>query len=384
MTPSSAHSWIEISRSALLANARHFQAQLAPKATLLPVLKSNAYGHGMELVARMLAEDGCRWFGLFSAEEALRLSALPELVDPRFLVFSFVPPELLAPLVRAGGRATLFDFEQMAELEAAAAAAGLRAPVHAKLETGLHRQGFREEELDELAPRLSACPHLKLEGIYTHFANIEDTTDHSYAYAQMERFRRARVKLAEAGLSPELVHASCSAAGILFPEMHLDLLRVGISLYGHWSSRETRVSAQAAGRNRIDLRPALSWKTRILHIKRVPAGSMVGYGCSWKAEADTRIGVLPVGYFDGYDRGLGAAHVLVRGHRAPLRGRIMMNHCLVDLGHIPDARRGDEVVLIGRQGSEQVTAELLAELTGTINYEILSRLGPHLPRVAMD
>jgi len=262
--------------------------------------------------------------------------------------------------------------------------AGLSVPVHLKIETGLHRQGFREEELEELCARLAASEHLEVEGVYTHFANIEDTTDHSYAYAQMGRFTRALARLADLGLEPPLVHASCSAAGILFPETHHRLLRVGISLYGHWPSRETRVSAHASGRDRLDLWPALSWKTRVTHVKEVKAGGLVGYGCSWKAESDTRLGVLPIGYYDGFDRRLGNAYVLVRGRRAPVRGRVMMNHCLVDLGHIPAACRGDEVVLIGRQGEEEITAELLAEQIGTINYEVLARLAPHLPRVEAE
>lgn len=384
MPSDAAHNWIEISRGALLGNAALFRDQLREGQALLPVLKGNAYGHGLAIVGRTLAEAGYDWFGLFSAEELLALAALLAPAKPKLLAFGYIPPARVEAVVAAGGRLTLLDLEQLAELERIGASLARTIPVHVEIETGLHRQGFALAGLDALAAALAASRHIVAEGIYTHFANIEDTTDHGYARAQMEAFSKARARLAELGVRPPLVHASCSAAGILFPETHHDLLRLGISLYGHWPSRETRVSAQASGRNRLGLRPVLSWKTRIVHVKHVAAGGFVGYGCSWKAEADTRLGVLPVGYYDGYDRGLGAAHVLVRGRRAPIRGRVMMNHCLVDLGHIPEAERGDEVVLIGAQGEEAVTAEMLAELTGTINYEVLARLGPHLARVAVD
>ncbi|MCP5070919.1 MAG: alanine racemase [bacterium] len=372
-------SWIEISRSALLHNWEHFRAQ-AEGCALLPVLKANAYGHGLPLVGEILAAAGQQWFGLHTAEEAMELAARANPTDPKLLVLSHVHPEQLAELAAAGGRITLIDLEGLDE----AAATGVAIPVHLKLETGVQHQGFRDDELEALATKLLANPQLAVEGAHTHYANIEDTTDHSYARGQMQRFTDMRERLSALGLKPAMAHASCSAASILFPETHHDMLRVGISLYGHWPSRETQVSAQAAGRNRIGLRPALGWKARIIQVKLVPAGSHVGYGCSWKTETDTRLGVLPIGYFDGYDRGLGSAHVLVRGRRAPVRGRVMMNLTLVDLTHIPEAARGDEVVLIGSQGEETVSAEMLADWAGTINYEILARLGGHLPRIAVD
>ncbi len=372
-------SWIEISRASLLHNWEHFCVQAADR-ILLPVLKANAYGHGLAIAGEILSSAGQRWFGTHTAEEALALAALPELKEPKLLVLSHVSPEQLADLAAAGGRITLIDLDGLRET----AATGVEIPVHLKLETGVQRQGFREDELETLAAELAANPQLRVEGAHTHYANIEDTTDHSYARDQMQRFARMRERLAALGVKPDMVHASCSAASILFPETRHDMLRVGISLYGHWPSRETLVSAQAAGRNRIGLRPALSWKARIIQVKPVAAGSYVGYGCSWRAETDTLLGVLPLGYYDGYDRGLGGAHVLVRGRRAPVRGRVMMNLTLVDLTHIPEAARGDEVVLIGTQGEETVSAEMLAEWAGTINYEILARLGGHLPRLAVD
>ncbi len=375
--------WIEISRSSLLNNYRIFK-DLAGSAELLPVLKANAYGHGLAEVSRILVDEGQRWFGVHSPEEALALGDLHPTSGLKTLILSWVPPEMLSDLLAAGARFTVFDLEGLEELEARGSRLGARVPVHLKVETGVNRQGFPEDRLDELAARLGECEHIRVEGVHSHFANIEDTTDHSYALNQMRRFEAAVASLRAGGVDPEMLHQSCSAAGILFPETRGDLLRVGISLYGHWPSRETLVSARAEGRNNLDLQPAMTWKARIIQVKELPAGSYVGYGCSWKTEAPARLGVLPVGYSDGYDRGLGSAWVLVRGKRAPIRGRVMMNLTLVDLSHIPEALRGDEAVLIGRQGDEEISAETLAGLAGTINYEILGRAASHLHRRVAD
>ena len=379
--------WIEISRSSLLNNYSIFK-DLAASAQLLPVLKSNAYGHGLPEIAGLLFEAGQRWFGVHSPEEALALRDLNLNLnlnqELRTLVLSWTPPELIPPLAEAGARFTVIDMEGLEELETGGRKLETQLPIHLKVETGVNRQGFSEDQLDGLIARLKSCEHIRVEGVHSHFANIEDSTDHSYALDQMRRFEETLARLRAGDVNPEMIHQSCSAAGILFPETRGDLLRVGISLYGHWPSRETLVSARAEGRNNLDLKPVMSWKARIIQVKDVPAGSYVGYGCSWKAEAPTRLGVLPVGYADGYDRSLGGAWVLVKGKRAPVRGRIMMNRTLVDLSHIPEAGRGDEAVLIGEQNGEEISAETLAGLAGTINYEILARVASHVHRQVAD
>jgi alanine racemase len=381
--------WIEVSRSALLNNYRIFK-DLAGQSRLLPVLKANAYGHGLAEVSSILIEEGQRWFGVHSADEALELAGHHAMIDLKILILSWVPPSMIGQLAENGVRFTVFDREGLEEMEEAGAreesAIGdqIRFPIHIKVETGVNRQGFPENELDALAARIKTCKHVRVEGVHSHFANIEDSTDHSYALEQMKRFDAAVDRLRAGDVEPEMLHQSCSAAGILFPETHADLLRVGISLYGHWPSRETLVSARAEGRNKLDLKPVMTWKARIIQVKDVPAGSYVGYGCSWKTEAPTRLGVLPIGYADGYDRSLGGAWALVRGRRAPVRSRVMMNLTLLDLSHIPEAQRGDEAVLIGRQGGEEISAETLAGLAGTINYEILARAASHLHRRVAD
>jgi alanine racemase len=218
--------------------------------------------------------------------------------------------------------------------------------------------------------------------VSSHFANIEDTTNHAFAESQIAAFTRITEAVARHHPAPVLRHIACSAAVLLFNRTHLDLARVGISMYGLWPSKETYVSCLERGKPSLDLQPALAWKTRIVQVKDVPEGAFVGYGGTWRATRPTRIAVLPVGYYEGYDRELsGIAHALVRGRRAPLRGRICMNMCMADVTDIPGTALEDEVVLLGRQGDEAITAEQLAGWCGTISYEIVSRIHPSLPRV---
>jgi len=216
-----------------------------------------------------------------------------------------------------------------------------------------------------------------------HFANIEDTTDHAYAQGQLRAFREALAAV-QARVGPvRWVHAACSAAALLFREADFTMARVGVSLYGHWPSKETYLSwLLAHGRDSVRLEPALAWRARVGQVKSVPEGSPVGYGLTYRPTRPTRVGVVPVGYADGYPRALSnRARVLVRGRSAPVIGRVAMNITLVDLTDAPDVREGDVVTLIGADGRERIAVEELAELAATINYEILARLSPRTPRV---
>jgi len=232
--------------------------------------------------------------------------------------------------------------------------------------------------------KLFADAGVEIAAVATHFADVEDTTDHAYARRQLATFREGLAALREEGLPNLKGDIANSAATILWPEAHVDMVRVGISAYGMWPSTETFVSAALTHRDRVVLRPALTWKTRVAQVKTVPAGKYVGYGRTYRTTHDTRIAVLPVGYYDGYDRRLsGAAYVLVRGMRAQVRGRVCMNMVMVDVGDVPGVRAGDEVVLIGRSGDDAVTAEQFASWAGTINYEVTTRIAESVPRIAV-
>jgi alanine racemase len=315
-----------------------------------------------------------------NVDEAIRLRG--EWAQAPILILGYVPLDRLGEVVEHDLRPTVYNLETIERLAVHAARSKRRVRVHLKVETGTHRQGVLEDEVPAFVRRIVAADGLELEGLSTHFANIEDTTDHGFAQAQIAAFGRIHESVRANGVAAPLRHAACSAAALLFTRTHLDLVRIGISMYGLWPSKETYVSCLERGKPTLDLRPVLTWKTRIAQIKNVPEGGFVGYGCTFRATRPTRIAVLPVGYHEGYDRELsGVAHVLVRGRRASARGRICMNMFMVDVTDIPGAALEDEVVLLGQQGDERISAEQVAAWCGTISYEVVSRIHPSLPRV---
>jgi len=375
-------SWLEIDLAALAANVRAFQGRLGG-AKLAAVVKSEAYGHGVAIVAPAALRAGASWLAVWGASEGIPLRRLVG-PDVPILCLGHTPPQDFADAVADDLRLTLYDPSAIPALARAARAQGRTARVHLKLETGTHRQGLEAEDAVALARAVAAEAGLVLEGISTHYADIEDTTDHGYAESQMARFTEGVERVATAGTRPTVRHTACSAAAILFPRTHFDMARVGIGLYGLWPSRETLVSARERGLSGFALSPVMTWKALLAQVKDVPAGGYVGYGRTWRAQRRTRIAVIPVGYFEGYSRALSSrAHVLVRGRRAPVLGRVCMNMFMVDVTDVPGAAAGDVAVLLGRDGEETVSAEALAGWAGTIHYEITTRVNPLLPRVAM-
>ena len=378
--------WVELEGGAPDHNLRELAKCAGPEVKMCAVVKSNAYGHGLREMVRLLPY--AQWLGVNSLEEGVLIRELGE--TRPVLVMGHVPLADLGEAVARDLDLTLYNLESLTALARLAAAAGSQplgaAPrrpirVHLKIETGTGRQGILPGEIPSFARGLGSRAGVELVGVCTHYANIEDTLNHEYAESQLERFRLALAALAAQGLKPAVVHTACTAAGILFPETHYGLLRVGIGLYGLWPSRETYLSALMGHRPVPDLRPVLSWKTRIVQLKVLPEGSFVGYGCTYKTTRATRLAVLPVGYADGYDRALGnTAHVLVHGKRAPVIGRVCMNLTMVDVTDIPQAVLEDEVVLLGASGEERISAETMASWAGTINYEIVSRINPLLER----
>ena len=376
-------SWLEIDLAALAANVRAFQGRLGG-AKLAAVVKSEAYGHGVAIVAPAALRAGASWLAVWGANEGIPLRRLVG-PDVPILCLGHTPPQDFADAVADDLRLTLYDPSAIPALARAARAQGRTARVHLKLETGTHRQGLEAEDAVALARAVAAEAGLVLEGISTHYADIEDTTDHGYAESQMARFTEGVERVATAGTRPTVRHTACSAAAILFPRTHFDMARVGIGLYGLWPSRETLVSARERGLSGFALSPVMTWKALLAQVKDVQVGGYVGYGRTWRAQRRTRIGVIPVGYFEGYSRALSSrAHVLVRGQRAPVLGRVCMNMFMVDVTDVPGAAAGDVAVLLGRDGEETVSAEALAGWAGTIHYEITTRVNPLLPRLAVN
>ena len=373
-------SWIEVSRTALEHNVALFRQVLSPGTTLLAVVKANAYGHGLEQVVSVCRGAGVEWFGVHAADEITALRRCGH-AGP-VLAMGYLTEVQVEAVVDPAVHVLLSSAEVLDAVAAHSRRLGARLSVHVKVDTGTHRQGVAPAEMRELMVRARAAG-LDVAGVATHFANIEDTNDREYPRRQLRIFREtlaaARARVGEV----RWVHAANSAAALLYPDAGFTMARVGISLYGHFSANETRLSWRTErGDGAAAPLPVLSWRARLGQVKAVPEGAAVGYGLTYRTTRPSLLAVLPVGYSDGYPRALSnRARVLVRGRRAPVAGRVAMNLTTIDVTDVPGVREGDVATLIGADGGERIAAEELAELAGTINYEILARLSPRMVRL---
>jgi alanine racemase len=374
--------WIEVSASALRHNLAELRGIIGSECTFAAVVKANAYGHGLAEVAP-LAQNSADWLAVHSAGEAREIRRFG--LSLPVLIMGFVPPVELHDL-DAEMHILVSTIDGLTWLGNYRRRTGISLPVHLKIDTGTHRQGISVDRIPEMC-RVASREGIDVVGVATHFANIEDTLEHQFARRQLADFHRAVDHVTrQLGECPPFVHAACSAAALLIPETRFSLVRIGISMYGHWPSRETRLTWNLDhSRDSLTLKPALSWHTTVGQLQDVSEGETVGYGRSWIALRPTRLAIVPVGYSDGYPRRLGnRARAIVGGRRAPVVGRVCMNILMLDVTDIPDVSVSDEVVLIGRQGDAEVSAEEFADMNGTINYEMLARLDPAIPRVVVD
>lgn len=373
--------WVEIDKKSLQSNIKQFRELVGNDIKLMSVVKANAYGHGLIEVAKIAVHSGADWLGIDSVEEGIALRKAG--IKTPILILGYTLVSRLEDVVKYDLRQTVYNQKTIQELGTQAKKQNKKVNVHLKVETGTSRQGLDKEKLLELTKLIGKYPQVEIEGMHTHYANIEDTTDHSYAQKQLQRFKKAVRLLEENNIQVPVKHTACSAAIILFPKTYFDLVRLGISMYGLWSSKETFISAREKNR-KINLKPALSWKTKIAQVKKIPTGTPVGYGLSERVSSKSKIAILPVGYWDGYDRKLsGVGNVLINGKRCKVLGRICMNMTMIDISHLKNINSEDEVVLLGRQGKEKITVEELAQKIGTINYEVVTRINPLIPRIVI-
>lgn len=375
---------IELSRSALAKNI-HSLKRLAGNRMMAVSVKANAYGHGLpEIVRLMTAHAEVDYVAVHSLDEARACRDAGW--KRRVMVLGPIATDQITGVIDYDLEPAVFDQATLTALGRVSARARKSVRSHLKLETGTNRQGILEDDIRRFAAIYKKYPTLKRPyGASMHFANIEDTTSHSFAQQQLAEFTRLVAILDKAGIKPEILHTASSAALILFEKTRFDLVRPGISFYGYWPSKETYLSYRLLGGDNEIFEPILSWRTTVTHIKKLPADSFVGYGCTYRTTAPTRLAVLPVGYFDGYPRALSnRAYVLINGRRAPVRGRICMNLMMVDVTDISGVKVGTRATLLGADGSERVSASLLAEWGQTIHYEILSRISGSTPRRVVE
>lgn len=369
--------WIELNARALRQNYRTLKHQ-ADQAIFVPIIKSNAYGHGLHEVYQILSRENPEWLGVNYLFEGKRLRELG--YQGKILVVGPIRNEDIAEAYNL--RCEVFLGNQ--SFLKAWIDAPQKPTVHIKFDTGMSRQGFLEKEADEIIKAL--LPHKALvSGFCSHFANVEDVLDHKYALEQVQRFNRIYDAFAKQQFKLKR-HIASSASTLILKDCSFDLVRVGISLYGVWPSSKTRLSFMQLNGNLPDLQPVLQWKTEVAALKEVLSGQFIGYGCTYRAVHDMKVAVLPVGYYEGYSRIAGQkfSYVLIRGQRCPIVGRICMNMMMVDVTHVPDIQADDVVTLIGMDGEETLEAATVAEWAETIHYELFTNLNPEIPRRILE
>ena len=363
-------SYLEIDLIKIAENTKNLKKSIG-QVKLLAVLKANAYGHGLLEVAKTVAKSGADYLGVNFIEEGLALRKAK--ITTPILIFGWPEPEQIPKAIEQNLTLSVFDQDTLREISKAGVRAGKPAKVHIKVETGLNRYGLMPKEVLDFFEYLKRTPKIELEGIYSHFASAE-SRDKSYTFKQLGAFQKILENLRANKIKVPIKHIANSAATLSMPSTHFDMVRLGMTIYGLFPNPELGAF--------FDLKPVLEFKSKITSLKKISGGERIGYSGSYLTQVPTTIAVVPVGYADGYDRKLSNfAKVLIRGERAQVIGKVSMNAMMVDVSGIGDVKIGDEVVLIGKQHNQEITAGELAGLLGTINREVIVRIPENLPRI---
>ncbi len=362
---------IVVDLDAIAANTRVIKAHIGPDVRLFGVVKAYGYGHGAVPVAKVMLENGAERLCVGRTDEGIELRRAG--IEAPVLNLCYTVPGEADDIVEHDLTGTVNTVAGAEAISARAGALGKTATVHVKVDTGMGRYGQLPGEMVAFLDAISGLPNLNIEGIWTHFSSA-DEADRSYTESQIAAFNAALNALAEAGYHFAIRHAANSAGTLDYPTAHFDAVRPGIIMFGMYPSAD--VSRD------VPLVPAMTLRSHLARVRMLPKGSAVSYGRTYVTPGDTRIGLVPIGYGDGYHRILGnRGHVLVRGTVVPIVGRVCMDQFMVDLSAIPDAEQDDEVVIVGKQGGAAVPAEEVAAAAGTINYEITTALARRLPRL---
>ena len=360
------NTYAEINLKAIKHNIGEIKKLLAPKVKYMAVVKANAYGHGAKAVAKVAIESGVDYLAVAKLKEALELREAG-LVSP-ILILTESPTSVMDEIVQYDLTQTVYSFSEAKALSDEAQKRGKVAVVHVKIDTGMGRVGVSPSEAVAFIKKISSLPNLEIEGVFTHFAKAEDTKD-DFTSNQLNKFQLILSKIS----SIPIKHAANSAGVLFFPETHLDMVRVGLMMYGLYPLLTSR--------KLIDLKPALSFKSRVTYLKKVPAGTPVSYGFTYVTPSATMIATLPVGYADGFSRQLSnRGQVIIRGRRFPIIGKVTMDLTMVDVGN-SNVKMGDEVIIIGEQSGQSISADEIAQLSDTISYEVVCGIGKRVPRI---
>jgi alanine racemase len=363
--------WATVDLDAVAHNVAAIKRHVGERVIVMAVVKANAYGHGAEPVARAALESGATWLAVNRLGEGMALRQVG--IDAPILVMGYTPVAAATKAVAHDLRLTVTSTRLADALSLAATQADRITPFHVKIDSGMSRFGLLPSEVLDFARYVRQLPGLRLEGAFTHFA-VADSADKNHTRQQFVIFLEIMAALGKEGLRIPIRHVANSAATLDLPEMHLDAVRPGIAIYG------LRPSGQVMPA--FPLRPALELKSRVGRVRTLPAGSGISYGRTFVTDHPTPVALVPVGYGDGYMRlNSNRGAVLIHGQRAPIRGRVCMDQFVVEISGIQDVQPDDEVVLIGRQGDDVLSAEEVADWGETINYEVVTQLMPRVPRV---
>lgn len=365
--------WAEINLDNLAHNIREVRRLAEKQSQVMAVIKADGYGHGAAKVAQTLLDNGADCFAVAVLDEAIELRNAG--FEVPIFILGYTQPERAAEVVKYDLEQSVYSFEAAKALSAEAIAQGKTARLHIKVDTGMGRIGFKaDDEAVDIVRSIHALPGINIKGIFTHFA-VADEVDKSYTELQFKKFRWICDNLEEKGIKIEIKHCGNSAAIIDLPEMHLDMVRAGIMLYGLAPSKAVKL-------NKLALKEVMSLKVKISHVKELEPGQSVSYGRKFVADRRSKIASLPIGYADGYTRLLtGKAEALVKGKRVPVVGSICMDQCMIDITGIEDIAVGEEVVLFGEQLGGFISIDEIAEKLGTINYEVVCMISRRVPRV---
>lgn len=360
---------VRIDLGALASNVRWIRASVAADVSIMAVVKANAYGHGAQAVARTALQNGCDRLAVANMAEALALRECG--IDAPILILSYVPAEAIPNAIDLNISLSVFDEAFAQQCIAAARKARAKLKIQLKTDTGMGRLGVLPEAAAALCSRLWDSTGINLEGIYTHFATADE--DLQFMQEQLTTFNRILSRIREAGIQVKQIHAANSAAVLNCPDGHFNVVRPGVMLYGLEPMPESGVAEF--------LRPVMSWKTQVAQVKTLPPGSRVGYGDAYRTRGEETIAIAPVGYADGFRRTPSTwREVLISGRRAPLVGRVSMEKIMLNVSHIPGVTAGDEVVLLGMQGDDCISAEEIAGWICSNNYEVVASIAPRVPR----
>ncbi len=368
--------WIEINTKALKHNFQVFRTIISKTTMLGAVVKSNAYGHDLFQFARAVEKLDADWIIVDSIVEASALRK--DKIKKSLLVLGYTLPSRMKEAIKYDISLTISSFENLKAAISTAKKLKRRLRVHIKVDTGLSRQGFLPKDQEQAIKMLIRNQRwIETEGLYTHFSAAKDPASSKNVDKQLEIFKTWINLLRKQHLKP-IIHAAATAATLLFPKTHFDMVRIGIGLYGLWPSDETRISSK----EKFPLKPILTWKTIVSEIKSLPKGTSIGYDNTEKLLKNSKLAICPVGYWHGYSRRFSSVgHVLIKGQMTKVMGRVSMDMIIIDVSAIPVVREGDEVVLLGKQGQEEITPYEMAALADTSWYEIITCLNPLIKRL---